>query len=156
MNQTEHAKGPISFVVDGSTAFAHKHMSKRFNKWWLAVPCGILFLIVLLSQSDQTGGAPVTGAFLLLVLLCLAVYFFPAIKAYQEKKPNRQAILVLNIFLGWTLIGWVVALVWAYTNSEHKVMVNANTGISSVLCSSCGKYSQAGSQFCATCGVALP
>lgn len=40
-------------------------------------------------------------------------YFLPAIIAFAKSKRDAGAILVLNFFLGWTLIGWVVALVWA-------------------------------------------
>ena len=43
----------------------------------------------------------------------LALYFLPAIVG--RKKKNKTAILVLNFFLGWTLIGWIIALVWATT-----------------------------------------
>jgi hypothetical protein len=45
----------------------------------------------------------------LLVALALAIYFIPTLMA----KKNRSAILVLNLFLGWTFLGWVIALVWA-------------------------------------------
>ena len=47
------------------------------------------------------------------------LYFFPAMIAKARKHPNTAAIFVLNIFLGWTFIGWVVALVWAVTNPQH-------------------------------------
>ncbi len=40
-----------------------------------------------------------------------ALYFLPAIVG--SKKRNYNAILILNLLLGWTLIGWVIALVWA-------------------------------------------
>lgn len=46
-------------------------------------------------------------------IFLLLMYFIPAVVAYEKKKENRVSILVLNIFLGWTFIGWVVALVWA-------------------------------------------
>ncbi|HEY0653531.1 MAG TPA: superinfection immunity protein [Chryseosolibacter sp.] len=46
-------------------------------------------------------------------LLCFAIYFAPSF--IGNHKRNAGAIWVLNIFLGWTLIGWVVALVWACT-----------------------------------------
>lgn len=54
---------------------------------------------------------------LLIILLvsfipCVA-YFIPSIIAYQKRKANRAAILAVNVFLGWTFVGWVVALVWA-------------------------------------------
>ena len=41
------------------------------------------------------------------------LYFLPTIIAASRKKRNIAAIAVLNIFLGWTLIGWVIALVWS-------------------------------------------
>jgi hypothetical protein len=41
------------------------------------------------------------------------MYFLPAIIAFARSKRDAVSILVLNFFLGWTAIGWVVALVWA-------------------------------------------
>jgi hypothetical protein len=41
------------------------------------------------------------------------LYFLPAIVAFARNKRDAASILVLNIFLGWTMIGWVIALVWA-------------------------------------------
>lgn len=41
------------------------------------------------------------------------MYFLPTIIAFARSKRDTMAILVLNFFLGWTMIGWVVALVWA-------------------------------------------
>jgi hypothetical protein len=41
------------------------------------------------------------------------MYFLPAILAFARNKRDTTSILLLNFFLGWTLIGWVVALVWA-------------------------------------------
>lgn len=46
-------------------------------------------------------------------LIIIALYFLPTIVGYSSKKKNAAAIMTLNIFLGWTLIGWVIALVWA-------------------------------------------
>jgi T4 superinfection immunity protein len=40
-------------------------------------------------------------------------YFLPAILAFARSKRDAMSILVLNFFLGWTAIGWVIALVWA-------------------------------------------
>lgn len=52
---------------------------------------------------------------LVFLAFVLFVYFVPAIIAWQRRHRHRVAILVLNIFLGWTFIGWVIALVWAFT-----------------------------------------
>lgn len=43
------------------------------------------------------------------------IYLLPSYVAHERKKRNFQAILVLNIFAGWTFIGWLGALVWAVT-----------------------------------------
>ena len=53
------------------------------------------------------------AAALLLLLILLAIYFIPSVVAFGRQHYNRGAILVLNLFLGWTLLGWVAALVWA-------------------------------------------
>jgi len=51
-------------------------------------------------------------------------YFVPTLIALFRSHPNGWPILVINFFLGWTLIGWVVALAMAVsnlkgTNREH-------------------------------------
>ena len=43
----------------------------------------------------------------------LAMYFLPSLIALGRNKRDVTAIVLLNFFLGWTMIGWVVALVWA-------------------------------------------
>jgi hypothetical protein len=50
------------------------------------------------------------------VLLAFFVYFLPAI--IGRHKANAVAIFALNLFLGWTLIGWILALVWACTEDS--------------------------------------
>ncbi len=54
---------------------------------------------------------------LLIVLFVLAVlcvpYFVPTIIAFSRDKTNRFTILAINFFLGWTAVGWIVALVLA-------------------------------------------
>jgi hypothetical protein len=40
-------------------------------------------------------------------------YFLPSIVAFARSKRDLLSIFLLNLFLGWTLIGWIVALVWA-------------------------------------------
>lgn len=50
-----------------------------------------------------------------LVALVIVIYFIPAIVAYNRNHHQEGAIFILNLFLGWTLLGWVAALVWAAT-----------------------------------------
>lgn len=39
------------------------------------------------------------------------LYFLPTLTA--KGHPHRPSIFTINFFLGWTLIGWVLALAWA-------------------------------------------
>ena len=45
--------------------------------------------------------------------LGFVLYFLPSIIAFARNKRDTTSILLLNFFLGWTAIGWVIALVWA-------------------------------------------
>ena len=64
----------------------------------------------------------VSGILLALILLaiCLILYFLPTIIARKRNHRNLTAIFILNLFLGWMLIGWVGALVWAVLNSADQ------------------------------------
>jgi len=41
------------------------------------------------------------------------MYIVPSIIALAKSKPNTLTIVLINFFLGWSLIGWIVALVMA-------------------------------------------
>jgi len=49
---------------------------------------------------------------LILILIAGFFYFLPTVLATSNKKRNAGAVFLLNLLLGWTLIGWIVALVW--------------------------------------------
>lgn len=62
----------------------------------------------------------VLGIIFLIIGLAVGIfiYFFPSFVAYYRGKKNTTAIFILNLFLGWTIIGWVIALVWACTEDK--------------------------------------
>lgn len=55
------------------------------------------------------------------LLFVIAFYFVPAIVAAARHTHNATAILLLNIFFGWTLIGWFVALLMAISSAPSYV-----------------------------------
>ena len=64
---------------------------------------------------------------LIILIPTLLIYFLPTIVALSRRKTNRTAIFLLNLLLGWTFVGWVVALVMACaTNSQQTIIVNNN------------------------------
>ena len=47
------------------------------------------------------------------LLLLLVMYWVPTIVAVIRRTPAARGVAVVNFFLGWTIIGWIVALVMA-------------------------------------------
>lgn len=66
---------------------------------------------------DTSAGAAATGV-VLIVIPILAVYFIPTIVAFARHHHQAGAVLAINFLLGWTLIGWAVALAMAM--SAHR------------------------------------
>ena len=48
-----------------------------------------------------------------LLLILAALYFLPGVVASYRNHPSMGGIWILNIFLGWTALGWLIALIWA-------------------------------------------
>lgn len=65
-----------------------------------------------MTLESAIGGILAAGMIYAIVLVLL--YFTPTITAVMRKNHNSIAIFVLNLLLGWTLIGWIIALIWAY------------------------------------------
>jgi hypothetical protein len=49
------------------------------------------------------------------ILIGLAIYFIPTIIAVARHHKNALAIFLINFLLGWSFVGWVVALIWSVT-----------------------------------------
>lgn len=47
-----------------------------------------------------------------------ALYLLPTFEAWNKSHPNLTSIALVNLFLGWSLIGWVVAMAWAFKRPE--------------------------------------
>lgn len=60
-------------------------------------------------MSDAS--SPMAG-FLLLAIAFIA-YFLPTFISAKRDHPNGTGIFLLNLFLGWTFIGWLAALIWS-------------------------------------------
>jgi hypothetical protein len=49
----------------------------------------------------------------------LLLYFVPSIIAGARGCRAYYGIAIVNLFLGWTFIGWVVALAWAASGEKE-------------------------------------
>jgi len=50
---------------------------------------------------------------ILMLLAIVFIYMLPTFIAFGREHPRRQDIAVVNILLGWTLIGWIGVFLWA-------------------------------------------
>lgn len=82
------------------------------------------------------------------LLIILGAYFIPTFIAIKKK--DSTAIILINIFLGWMVLGWIIALIWAITSPT-------DTGVTVLYtCDKCGlqqKFNQRLKYFvCPNCG----
>ena len=76
------------------------------------ITLGVMDLIANPALAADNGNAVGGVLVLILVILVLGAYFLPSIVAAARKHRNNTAIFFLNLLLGWSVIGWVGALVW--------------------------------------------
>lgn len=72
---------------------------------------------VIAASSD----ASLVAIWIALALIVLLLYFLPTYVALRRKLPNKGAVIVINLFFGWTFLGWVIALAMAYGRNKEPV-----------------------------------
>ena len=51
-------------------------------------------------------------------ILCAAYfYIFPSLLAVHENHPHARAVAMVNLLLGWTIVGWLVSLFWVLSST---------------------------------------
>lgn len=81
-----------------------------------------LTVITFSAGAGDDAAAGVVGVVLLLLLLAigLAFYFLPTMIAIFRNHHQSGAITVINLFFGWTFIGWVIALAWSVSAARER------------------------------------
>jgi len=57
------------------------------------------------------------------LFLILYIYFLPTVTAIRRNSPHKTAVVIVNIFFGVTIIGWVFALLLASKQPQPVVVV---------------------------------
>lgn len=98
-----------------SVKFGPKIPSKETSPGVVYTALGVIVIVIALGfWKGEVLAATLGGGFMFIALaLAAGIYFLPSIIAYKSNHKNALAIVLLNAFLGWTLIGWVAALVWS-------------------------------------------
>jgi hypothetical protein len=87
-------------------------LKKLLSTTAVATAAAVASITPALAAASQPDGSAGAG----LLLMIGIGYFLPAIVASIRRHRNRLAIGILNLLLGWTLLGWIVAMVWACTS----------------------------------------
>lgn len=95
----------------------------------LFISYGLLFILNLLgmflmyskNQSvffEKSTFSPIVLAFVapLVLIGILLCYLLPSVIAYVRDHRNSIPIFIVNLFFGWTLLGWVICLAWAFSS----------------------------------------
>ena len=63
-----------------------------------------------------------------IVVALVVLYMLPSIIAYRRGHASRHAIALVNALSAWTLIGWLICLIWSIANKgqSQTVVVNLN------------------------------
>ncbi len=70
----------------------------------------LLILVLTLSYLCRSGeGLVATMANVLMVSSAVSLYLYPALCAAGHAAEIRHSIYKLNLLLGWTVVGWLVA-----------------------------------------------
>ena len=87
---------------------------------------------------------------MLTLFFLVLLYFLPSIIGHDKR--DAAGIILLNVFLGWTVIGWVIALVWAITAEPYASVRLVAVPAGGHFCSQCGTFACPGAHFCTACG----
>lgn len=73
--------------------------------------------------ADAADGAAVAAVVMWLVIAAgsFLAWLAPVVIAVWRGHPNTAAICVVDVLLGWTCIGWVVALAWSMTAFDRPM-----------------------------------
>jgi len=90
----------------------------------LRLVLGVVALVVIGLIWAVNSGMPAEGIFIIPVVVM--TYLLPTFLALGRRHKALPAIFALNLFLGWSLLGWVAALVWSLTNPKQSEAVVVN------------------------------
>lgn len=60
---------------------------------------------------------------LMILGIILAAYLAPTLVAFQRQTSNRWSVGVINVFFGWTFIGWVIALAMSVSGAKPRTAI---------------------------------
>lgn len=59
----------------------------------------------------------------LTIILILILYFIPTIIAKINKHKSIMSIFLINLFLGWTFVIWIIIFIYAHFNKNEFIQL---------------------------------
>ena len=78
------------------------------------------------TEDEMSDGEAIMIGILVIIGLGVALYMLPTIVASMVGSHLTVAIFIINLFLGWSLIGWVVALAMAFIPRPKRETIIIN------------------------------
>ena len=90
-------------------------VTRAINSLWIVL--GIIFILLAFASGED--------GFIFIILMIFFffftfVYMLPSICAASRKHPQLTPIVIVNLLFGETVIGWVGAMIWAYTHRQGR------------------------------------
>ena len=107
--QTDHAA-----MVAAGRHLQGRQTTEVSNLWKISSGVGLLAVIGFVAGMAAQGEDVMSPIIVILIMVAGATaYLLPTLIASSRKHHNLGSVAVINIFLGWTFVGWVVALAMA-------------------------------------------
>ena len=89
-----------------------------------------LFLFGMMTIAMRPPGPLEIGLILLISLITMPLYFLPTILAVLRHKDNKLTVFLINLLLGWSLIGWIAALILSLSKNSQQSKIDQTVVVS--------------------------
>jgi cation transport ATPase len=108
----------VAVVTDAASELPSARSLSRRKRYRAALIISVIALLLAAVLSSHPH-LERWVAFILILPVAL-IYLLPSYVAALRGHHKLMAIGALNVLLGWTILGWVAALVWSATRWGHQ------------------------------------
>ena len=80
----------------------------------------VVYVVAGLSVIVYLLGVRFGRGTILTLSIVFGLYFLPSIVASRRAMASKNSVFVINLFLGWTFIGWIIALSMAVGQAKSN------------------------------------
>jgi hypothetical protein len=90
---------------------------------WLLGPCAGAILMWIWAETfmaSKPDNVAHFGLLFLAVAVSVPAYFIPTRLAKFHRHPHQVSISVVNLLIGWSLLGWLACVIWASNPPQER------------------------------------